>query len=162
MNVVVDVVVEIPKGSQNKYEVDHVSGRIRLDRVLFSPFHYPTDYGYVPETLGEDEDPIDVMVLISQPTFPGCIVRGRVVGMLAMSDEKGVDTKILAVAEDDPRFREIQELDQVTPHLLKEISHFFSVYKTLEGKTTAVGNWEPRTSGEAKVQESIERYHHGS
>lgn len=155
---VVEVLVEIPQGSQNKYEVDHESGRIRLDRVLFSPFHYPTDYGYVPDTLGEDEDPIDVMVLISQPTFPGCLLRARVVGMLAMSDEKGVDNKILAVAEDDPRFRHIQELDDVVPHTLKEISHFFEVYKTLEGKATAIGNWAARDIAEKTVAESVERY----
>ncbi len=159
---VVDVVVEIPKGSQNKYEIDHETGRIRLDRVLFSPFHYPTEYGYVPDSLSEDGDPIDVMVLISQTTFPGCVVRARVVGMLAMSDEKGVDNKILAVAEDDPRFSEVRELDQVTPHVLKEISHFFAVYKTLEGKPTSVGNWETRTVGEAKVNESLARYAQGS
>ncbi len=155
---VVDVVVEIPQGSQNKYEVDHETGRIRLDRVLFSPFHYPTDYGYVPNTLGEDEDPIDVMVLISQPTFPGCVVRGRVIGVLAMSDEKGVDNKILAVAEDDPRYAHIHELDQVAPHLLKEIAHFFGVYKTLEGKPTAVGDWQSRAVAESMVNGSIERY----
>lgn len=158
---VVEVVVEIPAGSQNKYEVDHESGRIRLDRVLFSPFHYPTDYGYVPDTLGEDEDPIDVMVLISQPTFPGCLLRARVVGMLAMSDEKGVDNKILAVAEDDPRFRHVQELDDVVPHTLKEISHFFEVYKTLEGKATAIGNWAARDVAEKTVAESVERYKKG-
>ncbi len=159
---VVDVVVEIPQGSQNKYEVDHESGRIRLDRVLFSPFHYPTDYGYVPDTLSEDGDPIDVMVLISQPTFPGCVLRARVVGMLAMSDENGVDNKILAVAEDDPRFAQVRELEDVTPHLLKEIAHFFGVYKTLENKPTAVGNWESRATGESMVTASIERYRQGS
>lgn len=155
---VVDVVIEIPKGSQNKYEVDHESGRIRLDRVLFSPFHYPTEYGFVEHTLSEDGDPVDVMVLLSQPTFPGCVVRARVVGMLAMTDEKGVDNKVLAVAEDDPRYKHVQELEQVTPHLLDEIAHFFSVYKTLEGKPTAVGAWSPREAGEREVEASIARY----
>ena len=155
---IVDVTVEIPQGSQNKYEVDHESGKVRLDRVLFSPFHYPTEYGFVDQTLSEDGDPIDVMVLISQPTFPGCVVRARVIGMLAMSDEKGVDNKILAVAEDDPRFSHIQELNQVAPHLLKEISHFFGVYKTLERKSTSVGSWESRETGERVVNESIARY----
>ena len=154
---VVDVVVEIPQGSQNKYEVDHHTGRIRLDRVLFSPFHYPTDYGFVPDTLGEDGDPLDVMVLISQPTFPGCALRARIVGMLEMSDENGVDHKVLAVCEDDPRFLHVKELDQVPPHQLKEIAHFFAVYKTLENKPTAVGNWAPRTTAERILQESIDR-----
>ncbi|MHB1611594.1 MAG: inorganic diphosphatase, partial [Sulfobacillus sp.] len=114
----VDVTIEIPQGSQNKYEVDHETGRIRLDRVLHSPFHYPVEYGFVEDTLSEDGDPIDVMVLTSFPTFPGCVIRSKIVGLLEMTDDKGVDNKILPVAVDDPRFRHIENLDDVNAHTL--------------------------------------------
>ncbi|MCY0909006.1 MAG: inorganic diphosphatase [Sulfobacillus thermotolerans] len=158
---VIDVVVEIPRGSQNKYEVDHETGRIRLDRVLFSPFHYPTEYGFVENTLGEDGDPIDVMVLMSQPTFPGCIVRSRLVGVLEMSDENGVDNKILAVAVDDPRMNGIETIHDVSQHTLKEIAHFFATYKELEGKESLVGGWQDHESAERILKESQERFAKG-
>lgn len=154
---VIDVVVEIPQGSQNKYEVDHKTGRIRLDRVLYSPFHYPTEYGLVEDTLGEDGDPLDVLLMVSNPTFPGCIVRGRVVGMLEMIDDGEVDHKLFAVAEDDPRYNHIQDISQVTPHLLKEIAHFFSTYKELQGKHTEIGTWQDRVEAEKVFRESQER-----
>lgn len=155
---VIDVVVEIPRGSQNKYEADHETGRIRLDRVLYSPFHYPTEYGFVENTLGEDGDPIDVMVLMSQPTFPGCIVRGRIVGLLEMTDENGVDNKILTVAADDPRMNGIETIKDVSQHTLKEIAHFFATYKELEGKESHVGGWQDHEVGERVLKESQERF----
>jgi len=117
-------VVEIPKGSRNKYELDHDSGRIRLDRMLFSPVHYPTDYGFVPGTLAEDGDPLDAMVLLGEPTFPGCLIETRVVGMLDMADDKGRDQKLLVVPLTDPQWNHITALEQVAPHLLREIEHF--------------------------------------
>ncbi len=158
MNEHVEVIIEIPQGSQNKYEVDHETGKIRLDRVLHSPFHYPMEYGFVDHTLGEDGDPIDVMVLSSFPTFPGCVINARIVGLLEMEDDKGVDNKILAVAVDDPRFTHITNLDQVNAHTLKEIAHFFASYKQLEGKTTTIGGWLPKEDGERVLAESQSRY----
>ncbi|MCL6562981.1 MAG: inorganic diphosphatase [Firmicutes bacterium] len=155
---VLDAVIEIPRGSQNKYEVDHETGRIRLDRVLFSPFHYPTEYGIVEHTLGEDGDPLDILVLITHPTFPGCVVRARVIGLLEMIDSGETDHKILAVAEDDPRYAEVQDLSDVSPHVLKEIAHFFERYKELEGKKTEIGAWRGRAEAEAVVEASIARF----
>ncbi|MBX5468080.1 MAG: inorganic diphosphatase [Firmicutes bacterium] len=158
---VVDVVVEIPRGSQNKYEIDGTTGRIRLDRVLYSPFHYPTEYGIVEGTLGEDGDPLDVLLVLSHPTFPGCVVRGRVVGMLEMVDSGEVDHKILAVAEDDPRYHQVRDLGDLSPHLLREIAHFFERYKELEGKTTEIGAWRGRDEAERVVADSIARFKAG-
>ncbi|MCL5967617.1 MAG: inorganic diphosphatase [Firmicutes bacterium] len=139
---IVEAVIEIPTGSQNKYEMDHDTGRMRLDRVLFSPFHYPADYGFVPDTLAEDGDPLDIVVLISQPTFPGCALRARIIGLLEMRDEHGVDDKLFAVAQDDPRFDGVVRLDDLPGHTLKELVHFFSTYKELQGLPTSVGQWQ--------------------
>ena len=139
---IVEAVSEIPTGSQNKYEMDHDTGRMRLDRVLFSPFHYPADYGFVPDTLAEDGDPLDIVVLISQPTFPGCALRARIIGLLEMRDEHGVDDKLFAVAQDDPRFDGVVRLDDLPGHTLKELVHFFSTYKELQGLPTSVGQWQ--------------------
>ena len=139
---IVEAVIEIPTGSQNKYEMDHDTGRMRLDRVLFSPFHYPADYGFVPDTLAEDGDPLDIVVLISQPTFPGCALRARIIGLLEMRDEHGVDDKLFAVAQDDPRFDGVVCLDDLPGHTLKELVHFFSTYTELQGLPTSVGQWQ--------------------
>jgi inorganic pyrophosphatase len=128
----VDVVVEIPQGSRNKYELDHASGRIRLDRTLFTSTVYPADYGFVPDTLAEDGDPIDAMVLVSEPTFPGCLVAARPIGVFWMADEHGPDAKLLCVPDRDPRFANIADIGDLDQYLLKEIRHFFDVYKTLE------------------------------
>lgn len=155
---VVDVVIEIPQGSQNKYELDHHTGRLRLDRVLYSPVHYPAEYGFVENTLSQDGDPVDVLVLTSFPTFPGCTVRGRIVGLLLMTDDKGLDNKILAVAQDDPRFDHIHELSDVPEHILREIAHFFSSYKHLEGKSVTIDGWRGRAEGEAELAAGIERF----
>jgi inorganic pyrophosphatase len=154
----IQVVVEIPKGSRNKYEMDHETGRIRLDRMLFSPVHYPTDYGFVPDTLAADGDPLDAMVLLGEPTFPGCEIDARVVGMLRMADDKGDDEKLLVVPLSDPQWNHIYSLDQVAPHLLREIEHFFTVYKQLEDKTVEVFGWEPAEVGHRVLAEAITRH----
>jgi inorganic pyrophosphatase len=140
-----DVVVEIPRGSRNKYEYDHERHVIRLDRRLFSATVYPADYGFVPDTLAEDGDPLDVLVLLEDPTFPGCWVRVRAIGVFWMEDEKGPDAKILCVPADDPAYEHVHDLSQLRPPLLDEIEHFFDVYKMLEpGKESATRGYEGR------------------
>ena len=137
----VEVTVEIPSGSRNKYEFDHTRGRFVLDRILYSSVHYPCDYGFIEGSLAEDGDPLDVLVVISAPTFPGCVVRARPIGVLDMADEKGHDHKVLAVAHDDPRFEGTDALEDMSPHLLLEIENFFRTYKTLEHRPTDVKGW---------------------
>lgn len=138
---VFNTVIEIPRGSTNKYEVDTESGLIKLDRVLFSPLFYPFDYGYIPQTHYLDGDPLDVLVLISHPTFPGCVIEASAIGVLEMTDEKGPDEKILCVAKKDPRFGYRTDLSQLNDHTTKEIMHFFQVYKDLEDKAVDVVGW---------------------
>ncbi|HEY7438195.1 MAG TPA: inorganic diphosphatase [Acidimicrobiia bacterium] len=152
-------VIEIPRGSRNKYEADHETGAIWLDRMLFTSVQYPTDYGYVPETLAADGDPIDVMVLLDEPTFPGCRIRSRVIGVLHMEDEKGQDDKLLAVVATDPRVARIRSIDDVEEAVLDEIAHFFEVYKALEpGKASAVGHWADATRARELLLEAQEAY----
>jgi len=127
-----DVLIEIPRGSRNKYEVDHVSGLIRLDRTLFTATQYPADYGFVPDTLGEDGDPLDALVLVLEPTFPGCLIRSRPIGMFRMTDEKGGDDKILCVPASDPRQEHLRDLHHLPEFDRLEIEHFFLIYKELE------------------------------
>ncbi len=147
----IEVVVEIPKGTRNKYETDD-DGTIWLDRMLFTATRYPEDYGYVPGTLGEDGDPLDAMILLEEPTFPGCHIRARPVGMFRMSDEEGTDCKLLCVPDTDPRYAEVDDLDDLPEHTLAEIAHFFTIYKTLEpGKGTHPGGWVPRKDAENEV-----------
>lgn len=150
----VNVVIEIPRGSTNKYEVDLETGIIKLDRVLYSPLFYPFDYGYIPQSKYLDGDPLDVLVLIWHPTFPGCLLEAVPIGVLEMTDEKGPDEKILCVAKNDPRFGNRRSLSEVAPHTLKELTHFFEVYKDLEEKHVSVVGWHPR---ELAV-ELIEKY----
>ena len=157
-DLVFDVVVEIPKGSRNKYELDHRTGRIRFDRMLFSALHYPTDYGFVDETLAEDGDPLDALVLVWEPTFPGCVIEASPVGVFKMEDEKGLDHKILSVPVSDPIWSTMRNLDDVPAHLLKEVEHFFAVYKDLENKKTIVEGWEPREAAIAVVRDARKRY----
>ena len=146
-----EVVVEVPKGSRNKYEVDHETGQIWLDRVLFTATRYPADYGFIPDTLEEDGDPLDVLVLLDEPTFPGCRIRCRALGLFLMSDEKGPDAKVLAVPATDPRVA-WRELDDVPQHVRDEIGHFFDIYKDLEpGKHTVVQEWQGRVAAEARI-----------
>lgn len=148
-----EVVVEVPKGEKNKYEVDHFTGRVRLDRTLFTSTHYPGDYGYVEDTLAEDGDPLDALVLLDAPTFPGCLVGARPVALFDMSDEHGIDSKLLVVPATDPRWERIQDLPDLDHFLLSEISQFFAIYKALEpGKGSTVGGWRDRAAAEAEVE----------
>lgn len=151
---VVNAIIEIPKGSSNKYEIDVETGVVRLDRVLYSPLFYPYDYGFIPQTVYTDGDPLDLLVLISHPTFPGCVVEVRPIGILGMRDEKGRDDKVLAVATRDPRFSGIMSLEDMGEHTRKEIVHFFEVYKELEDKTVEVLGWE----GAETAKELISRF----
>jgi inorganic pyrophosphatase len=138
----IEAIVEIPKGSRNKYEIDHDSGVIRLDLVLFSSVHYPTDYGFIPGTCSADGDPLDVLIIVEEPTFPGCRVTVRPIGVLLMRDEKGIDEKILAVPVADPRFDGIEDIGDLREHWLLEIRNFFGTYKLLEGKESLVEDWK--------------------
>ncbi len=137
----IEVTVEIPTGSRNKYEYDHQRHRFVLDRILYSSVHYPCDYGFIEGSMADDGDPLDVLVVISEPTFPGCVVRARPVGVLDMADDKGHDYKILAVAQDDARLESSRTLEELSPHLLREIENFFETYKTLEDRMTNVRGW---------------------
>lgn len=148
---VVDVFVEIPKGSRNKYEWDPRTGRFTLDRMLFSAVHYPGDYGFLPYTWADDGDPLDAMVLLSEPTFPGCVIAARAVGVFFMSDEKGPDAKIVGVPDTDPRWQHVHELADIPAHLVDEVGHFFSIYKDLEGKTVTVDGFGPREQAHAEI-----------
>ena len=154
----IEMIVEIPKGSRNKYEMDHSVGRIRLSRMLFTSTRYPVDYGFIPNTLAEDGDPLDIMVLLEEPTFPGCSIAVRPVGLFWMSDENGPDAKILSVPARDARFADIRELRHLSEHLLAEIRHFFEVYKDLEpGKSVEGAHWVGRAEAEAEVVRSRQR-----
>jgi inorganic pyrophosphatase len=154
-----DVLVEIPKGSRNKYEVDHESGRIRLDRTLFTSTQYPADYGFVENTLGLDGDPLDALVLlIGEPTFPGCLIKCRAIGMYRMTDEAGGDDKVLCVPVSDPRLEHLRDINHLPKFDRLEIEHFFQVYKELEpGKSVEGANWVGRDDAEAEVRASFER-----
>ena len=153
-----DVTIEIPKGQRNKYEVDHETGRIRLDRMLFTSTRYPADYGYVEGTLGEDGDPLDALVLLEEPTFPGCLIRARTIGLFHMRDEAGGDDKLLCLPANDPRLAHIQDLEDVSEFDRLEIQHFFETYKDLEpGKSVEGAHWAGRVEAEAEVHASYER-----
>ncbi|MFW6193282.1 MAG: inorganic diphosphatase [Gemmatimonadota bacterium] len=157
----VEVVVEIPKGSRNKYEYDPETGRFLLDRMLFSSMHYPADYGFVPETLARDGDPVDALVLVGEATFPGCVIESRPVGVFHMRDEKGPDEKVLCVPVHDPQWNWIEELEQVPEHLVREITHFFEVYKELEDKETEVGGWTDRQEAWKVIRDARDRHASG-
>ncbi len=153
-----DVTIEIPKGHRNKYEVDHLTGRIRLDRLLFTSMSYPADYGYIEDTLGEDQDPLDALVLLDEPTFPGCIVRARPIGMFRMTDEMGGDDKVLCIPAGDPRRDHLTELEHINQFELLEIKHFFETYKELEpGKSVDGAHWAGRAAAEQCIDEALER-----
>ncbi len=141
----INVLIEIPKGSSNKYEYDLTFDVIKLDRVLHSPFFYPVDYGFIPQTASKDGDALDAMVLTDSPVLPGILVSARPIGLLLMKDEEGTDHKILAVPSENPRYQEYQDLKDVPKHILKEIGHFFSEYKRLEGgKWAKVEGWKSK------------------
>jgi inorganic pyrophosphatase len=147
-----DVVIEIPKGQRNKYEMDHETGRIRLDRMLFTATRYPSDYGFIEDTLADDGDPLDALVLLEEPTFPGCVIGCRTIGMFRMRDENGADDKVLCVAATDPRMAHYTDISDVAEFDLLEIQHFFEVYKALEpGKAVEGFTWVGRAEAEAEI-----------
>ena len=153
-----DVIIEIPKGQRNKYEMDHKTGRIKLDRMLFTSTRYPADYGFIDNTLGEDSDPLDALVLLDEPTFPGCLITCRAIGMFRMKDEKGGDDKVLCVPSTDPRSEHMRDIHHVSAFDRLEIQHFFEVYKDLEpGKSVEGADWVGRTDAEAEIERSIKR-----
>ena len=153
-----EVVIEIPKGSRIKYEIDHETGTIWLDRTLFTATRYPSDYGYVEDTLGRDGDPLDALVLVEEPTFPGCHIRSRAVAMFQMTDEKGPDDKVICVPAGDPRYDPIQDLDDIPDYERQMIKHFFEVYKALEpGKRVESADWVGRDAAEAEIDASRRR-----
>ena len=155
----VEAMIEIPRGSRNKYEYDHERGILRLDRVLYSSVHYPTDYGFIPGTLSGDGDPLDVLVVVEEPTVPGCYLRARPIGTLLMIDEKGTDEKILAVPVDDPRFVDINELSDLHEHWPREIAAFFRTYKELQGVITDVRDWHGPAEAWRIIEEAEQRLH---
>jgi inorganic pyrophosphatase len=155
----VEVVIEIPKGQRNKYEMDHRTGRIRLDRMLFTSTRYPADYGFIEDTLADDGDPLDALVLLEEPTFPGCVIDARVIGMFRMRDEKGGDDKVLCVPARDPRMEHLRDIHHVSEFERLEIQHFFEVYKELEpGKSVEGSAWADRATAEAEIEACRKRY----
>jgi inorganic pyrophosphatase len=154
-----DVTIEIPKGCRNKYEVDHLTGRIRLDRTLFTATQYPADYGFIDETLGQDGDPLDALVLLPEPTFPGCLILARTIGMFRMTDEKGPDDKVLCVPASDVRQEHLRDIHHLPEFYRLEIQHFFEVYKDLEpGKSVEGATWVGRADAEKEILASRQRH----
>jgi inorganic pyrophosphatase len=154
----VNVIIEIPEGSVNKYEYDKKLHVFHLDRRLYSPVHYPGDYGFIPSTLASDGDPFDVLVIVHDHTFTGCLVEARPIGVLEMTDQDKMDEKILAVLQNDPRHESMHNYSDMYPHLLKEIAHFFSIYKDLEGKRTKMIGWQDVDKARQIINESHDRY----
>lgn len=157
---VVNAVVEIPFGSRIKYEIDHVTNLVKVDRVLYSPIHYPAEYGYIPHTLADDGDPLDILVLIQGATYPGVVVEARPIGALKMRDDKGQDDKIMSVAINDPNFAHVHELKDLAPHLLREVEHFFLTYKNLEAKDVQSEGWVGLEEAKNIILQSINAYRH--
>jgi len=151
-------IVEIPKGSRNKYEWDYERDALVLDRFLFSSVVYPTDYGFVPDTLSEDGDPLDVMVCVSEPTFPGCMIEVKPIALFRMEDDKGLDDKILCVPLHDPGWNTLETLDDLPDQLQNEIAHFFSIYKNLENKKVSVKGWFSRQEAVEEIRASRARF----
>jgi inorganic pyrophosphatase len=154
----VRMIVEIPKNSTNKYEYDGKLGVFRLDRSLYSPMHYPGDYGFIPGTLAEDNDPMDVLVLVQEPSFTGCLIEVRPVGILNMVDSEEGDQKVLAVPTRNPRYDQIHTMDQIFPHVRREIEHFFTIYKELEGRLTRMEGWGGPREARREIVSSRQRY----
>lgn len=154
----VNAIIEIPKGHRNKYEVDKSTGLMRLDRYLYSSSHYPGDYGFIPQTLAEDDDPLDILVMVNEPTFSGCLIQARVVGLFRMKDRGANDYKILGVPDSDPLFAEYNDLEDVPQHFLREVEHFFATYKQLEGVEILTEGWAPNKAAWEEVAASVERY----
>ena len=154
----VTAVIEIPRGSRNKYELDKEHGMLKLDRVLYSAVHYPSDYGFIPRTLHEDGDPLDILVLVKEQTFPGCLIAARPLGVLRMLDRGEPDDKILAVPLHDPYHEEWFDIADIPQHVLKEVEHFFERYKDLEGKRVQVVGWEKSLMAMETIMDGIRRY----
>ena len=154
----INVIIEIPKGSMNKYEYDKKHNMIKLDRVLFSPFHYPGDYGLVPQTLSEDGDPLDALVLVTNSTYPGILIEARPIGLLQTNDDGESDDKIICVATNDPRYFHTADIADMEDHHRSEIAHFFQVYKELEGKKVEILGWKTAKEAKEVIIESIQRY----
>jgi inorganic pyrophosphatase len=150
--------IEIPKGSRNKYEYDEQLGGIKLDRFLFSSVVFPADYGFIPDTLGEDGDALDAMVLVGEPTFPGCVIEVRAIAVLRMADDKGQDDKIVCVPFADPHWSGLESLDDIPSQLRVEIEHFFSIYKQPEGKDVEIGGFEDRDAAHAIIEAARARF----
>ncbi|GAB4526897.1 MAG: inorganic diphosphatase [Anaerolineae bacterium] len=155
---VIYTVVEVPKGSRNKYEYSKTAGVIKLDRVLYSPLHYPGDYGFIPQTYFEDGDPIDILVMMNAPTFPGCVIEARPLGMFKMIDKGEMDYKVLAVPATDPNFDDYQDLDDVPKHFPREVEHFFMVYKQLQGTEVKNEGWVGLEETRQAILNSMELY----
>lgn len=155
---VVNVIVEIPRGRRSKFEVDKVTGLIKLDRYLYSSAVYPGDYGFIPQTLAEDHDPLDILVMVNEPTFSGCLIETRVVGIFRMKDKGVNDYKILGVPNKDPLFAHIRKLDDVPSHFLREVEFFFATYKQLEGVTIETLGWASNEEGTDEVRASVGRF----
>lgn len=153
-----DVLIEIPKGSRNKYEYDFDLKKVRYDRMIFSSMMYPADYGFIPETLALDGDPLDVLVLVTEPTFPGCVMEVKAIGVFHMADEKGPDEKVICVPISDPIWNRLEDLSDVNGHLIKEIEHFFQVYKDLEQKKVDVEGWGDVKEADQIIADCIQRY----
>ena len=158
---VVNVIVEIPKGRRSKFELDKATGLLKLDRYLYSSLMYPGDYGFIPQTLAEDGDPLDILVMVNEPTFSGCLIEARPVGLFKMTDRGANDYKILAVPNTDPLFSDFHDLWRVQPHFLREVEHFFATYKQLEAATVTTHGWDPVEKAKEEIQASIERCRNG-
>ncbi len=157
-HLIIEALIEIPQGSQNKYEIDKLSGKIKLDRPLYSAMIYPAEYGYVENTLAADGDPIDILVFTSFPTFPGCYVKARIIGMLEMTDSGEEDVKLIGVCHHDPRFKHVNALSDLTPHWLVEVRKFFDTYKDLQDKIVETGAWCDVAVAKKFLNEAIESY----
>ncbi len=155
---IINVVIEIPGEGVNKYEFDKELKVFRLDRNLYSPVHYPGDYGFIPSTLGDDGDPLDVLVLVDAPSFPGCVMEVRPIGLLEMMDQGLGDEKVLCVGMGNPRYKDVWNYSEIYPHMLREITHFFSIYKDLEGKRVEVKGWRDAAFARTKVTEAQQRF----
>jgi inorganic pyrophosphatase len=155
---VVNTIVEIPRGRRSKFEVDKKTGLIRLDRYLYSSSHYPGDYGFIPQTLAEDGDALDILVMVNEPTFSGCLIEARVIGLFRMKDRGVPDFKVLGVPNTDPLFAEYRNLRDAPSHFLREVEHFFATYKQLEGITIETMGWATAQDAAAEVKASVQRF----
>jgi inorganic pyrophosphatase len=155
---VVNAIVEIPQGRRSKFELDKETGLMKLDRYLYSSSHYPGDYGFIPQTLAEDGDLLDIFVMVNEPTFTGCLIETRVIGLFRMKDHGLHDYKVFGVPSSDPLFAELRDLGDVSKHYLREVEHFFATYKHLEGVTTEVHGWAPAKAAMAEVEASVDQY----